>query len=196
MYDTDAGNLSERYLSGANAGDLTAMPDAAATPAAPVARGKSRVGAMLLRLHSQWDNSTDRGLTVTRAFPYLTAWPEVRISLMGWADASVEAPGSPSAEVLVADVVAWWLDGQCVACRGRKFETGPRHQRACGSCHGSGKARLPHEWNGRALLSHMESCVFLARAGIKARIAQTKGAGLSDREVHKVVAAIAAKALR
>lgn len=70
-------------------------------------------------------------------------------------------------------VVRYWLDQNCPACDGTKWETvaGTNRQstKVCKCCRGSGVAPVPHGQEGRKLANHMDQCLHRHRQTLKAR---------------------------
>lgn len=164
------GGSFERYVSGANSSDLSVRSDGRADDVeaiVAVAWNRSRIGAALLRLSSEWDGAARRGLKLEQAFRQLRSLGDVRTAMLAWAHQDRRA----QPEDLVAAVLAWWLDKTCKACSGTKWITREnKPKQPCGTCHGSGEARIPHGDDGRAQLAYMESCLYRARASIRGRV--------------------------
>jgi hypothetical protein len=161
--------ITERFLSAANSRDLTAKAgrEGDVDAIVSVAWNRSRVGAALLRLHSDWDGQAKRGGKLEQTFLSLKSLPEVRSNLLLWAqDQRME-----DAAVTVAAVLCWWLDKTCKTCNGTQWVMLPnKPKKPCTGCHGTGEAKIPHGEEGRAMLAHIESCIHRARASIKGRL--------------------------
>lgn len=166
------GGGSERYVSGANSSDLTVRKDGRGDDIeaiVSVAWNRSRIGAALLRLHSEFDGAARRGLQLDQVFQQLKSLPDVRAAMLLWA----KEQRKPEPGDLVAAVLAWWLDKTCKTCNGTQWVTrANRPKQPCTTCHGTGEARIPHGEAGRAQLAYMESCLYRARASIKGRAAR------------------------
>lgn len=132
----------------------------------------SRIGAALMRLHTEYDSgqkykgvlsSTDQFLLINR----LKSLPDVRRELTArTADERVERPDETTLAVL-----AWWVDPVCRCCSGRKFEvvldTPALSGKKCKSCQGSGEMHRPYGDTGKRLALFMDDCVNRARQSIK-----------------------------
>jgi hypothetical protein len=167
----------ERYLSAGNSRDLTAKAgrhdDIDALVG--VAWNRSRVGASLLRLHSDWDGSAKRGMKLEQSFLALKEMPHVLGALFLWAMEGAAQPPRreqiQDAQELSREVVIWWLDRICKTCKGTKWVTrAHKPMTPCTTCHGTGEAPIPQGQRGRAMVSYMESCLYRARASIKGRM--------------------------
>jgi hypothetical protein len=170
--DMSIGNssgITERYLSGANASDLTVKGDreGAVDALVQVAWGRGRVGHALLRLHSEFDGAARRGLKPEQVFGQLKSLPDVRTAMLNWAtEQRVDQP-----EGFVLAILAWWLDKACKSCGGTMWVTRPnKPKQPCTHCHG-GEARIPHGNDGRGMVNFMESCMHRHRASVKGRMA-------------------------
>ncbi len=171
MYEADAGSISERYMSGANAGDLTIHPrrEGAVEAIVEVSWSRGRVGHALLRLHSQFDGAARRGLKPDQLFGQLKALPEVRSALLQWAMGERLMEGGETVDA----VLAWWLDRRCTACKGTQWITAEgKQKRPCTSCHGTGEARIPRGNEGRGMVAYMENCLHRHRASVNGRMAR------------------------
>lgn len=175
--DMATGNLTERYLSGANATDLTVTADreGAVDALASVAWSRGRVGWALLRLHSEWDGAARRGLKPEQAFGALKQLPAVRSALLGWAHArkpdrlEILTDGT----ALVDAFIAWFLSPTCPTCNGTMWVTrSNKPKQPCTECHGTGEARIPMGNEGRALEGYVRDCLYSHRASIRGRMAR------------------------
>lgn len=138
----------------------------------------SRIGAALMRLHTEYDSGqkfkgvssvTDQILLINR----LKSLPDVRRELTAQAVAwNMERP-----EETVLAALAWWVDHVCRRCQGRRFDVVPNtpalSAKKCKCCNGSGEAHLPHGQQGRRLTQFMDDCVSRARQSIKKRLRQS-----------------------
>lgn len=161
------GGYVERYVSGANSSDLSVRSEGRADDVeaiVAVAWNRSRIGAALLRLHSEWDGAARRGMKLEQAFRQLRSLGDVKTAMVTWAHQDRRA----EPDELVDAVLAWWLDKTCKACNGTQWVTRPnRPKQPCTGCHGTGEAKIPHGDDGRAQLAYMESCLYRARASIR-----------------------------
>lgn len=137
----------------------------------------SRMGALLLRLHSEWDamgrqvvvrgkrlGNAQSLLSRLRSFPQACEQVAMRL----------HSAGVDGAEAKARAVVVWWLCQVCPVCGGTKYEpmpgTGRLSARACRSCAGTGLARLPCGNDGRMAANWMDDCVNMARQSISKRL--------------------------
>jgi hypothetical protein len=161
--------LEERYERAANSTDLRARAgregDIEAIVA--VAWNRSRVGAALMRLHSDWDGIAKRGGKLEQSFLQLKSLPEVRGNIVLWAqERRMDNP-----EAKVEAVLCWWLDRICKACNGTKWvQSRGRPNRPCNVCHGKGEAKIPCGDDGRDMLAYIGECTHRARASIQGRM--------------------------
>ena len=72
------------------------------------------------------------------------------------------------------DVVLWWLEQNCAACGGTKWEvvkgTNRHGNKLCRRCGGSGLAEAPHGAVGRKAANFLDDSVQSARDSIKRRL--------------------------
>jgi len=77
------------------------------------------------------------------------------------------------AEAKAAGVIRYWLDQNCPACEGRKWQLIPGtptlSNRACPTCRGSGIGQVPHGQEGRRLANHLDQCLHRYKQGLKGR---------------------------
>lgn len=89
----------------------------------------------------------------------LSEYPKVRAAL------AVQALrwGMVDAEGKAAAVLRYWLNQNCPACGGTKWElyagTTRQSTKACRVCAGSGIAAVPHGQEGRKLANHLDQCL-------------------------------------
>jgi hypothetical protein len=185
MTDETKPSIEERYSSATSTSTMKmelerSMPIDVLTAAG---WSQSRIGAALLRLHSEWDSaekprlhkSPHTGRREAQAWLLheqkilmgkLKTLPSVRGQveqhLMQWGYAE---PASKSAAVLL-----WWLDQTCHHCHGTKYEIVPGTNRQsgklCRTCQGSGLMPVPHGQDGRRLANWLDGCTQLARTQI------------------------------
>lgn len=164
--------ITERYQSAANSQDLRSKPgrDGDVEALVSVAWNRSRIGAALMRLHSDWDGLAKRGGRLEQTFLQLKALPEVRRNLMLWAH---EHKMEDAADKIAA-ILCWWLEPACKECHGTQWVTLPnKPKKPCTGCHGTGEAKIPHGDEGRAMLAYIGSCMHRARASIKGRMGRS-----------------------
>lgn len=173
--------VDERYTTAANARTL----EVAAHHAGPVdvlaaaAWSPTRLGGLLLRLHSEYDggqrvrasNSRAASRTETTLVAIrLRTLPQAREQLAMQAERWRIADPSDCAR----DVLAWWLDHSCPGCNGRRWlmvpDTPHLSGKACPACHGSGERAVPRGEDGRRVLGYVEDCLSRARDSIKHRL--------------------------
>lgn len=79
--------------------------------------------------------------------------------------------GWPEPRIQSAEVLRWWLDQNCHACGGTKWETvqGTNRQssKACRACQGAGVTQAPHGQSGKKLANWMDEGVNIARRRIR-----------------------------
>lgn len=162
-------SLDDRYASAVNSGDLRTKSGHDDVEAlVSVAWNRSRLGAALMRVHSEWQ-AVSRLPTgePEQAFLQMKSLPHVHQELLRWA----ELRKSPHHHAMVPAVLFWWLHSTCRPCNGTRYVTVEnRPKRPCTACHGTGKARIPHGGEGRALLAYIEACVYRGRSSTKGRL--------------------------
>lgn len=64
--------------------------------------------------------------------------------------------------ILATRILMWWLHPVCDACNGRGYEvvegTKRLSDKACHSCHGTGRTEIPGGQKGKAVVSFLEAC--------------------------------------
>lgn len=165
--------VDERYTCATHARRLVVDAEHRSDVDVLVAAGWSgaRLGMALLRLHSEWDGATRRGV-VCNVIDRLHSLPAVRRELVrvvsGW--------GVASPLDVVCGVLVWWLDGVCPVCHGVTREqikgTPMLSLVKCPACRGSGKKSLPHGETGRRLADEIDTCLYSARRSLKKRLQQ------------------------
>ncbi len=172
MTETDQRpGVDERYMTAMNARTLEVSPHHAgpADVLAAAAWSNSRVGSLLLRLHSEFD-AADR----------LASLAEMRVTLRTLPQAVEQVAhhatrkGLQDAPERARRAILWWLDHRCPACHGRRWKVVPGAPAlssvVCPCCRGSGEVSIPDGQDGRMLVGHIEDCVSRARASIKDRL--------------------------
>ena len=169
-------DINEQYTVSMNASNLRVEADIRSQADILIAAGwsASRLGAALLRLHSEWDSAEhprkgtpiyihEMGLLLGK----LKALPEVRYQLTLQAQRwKIDKPLDVTAAVLI-----FWLDGVCQECHGVKtVEVKGGRPRTCPACKGSGLGKVPHGDAGRRLVDHIEDCIGRARGSIGRRL--------------------------
>lgn len=174
----DRPDVDERYTVAINATSLAVVQHRSGPVdvLAAAAWSPTRIGAALLRLHSEFDGgerlrkgpsfATDAKLLMMR----LKTMPAVREQLTLQAGTwAIEDAASRSAEIL-----HWWLDRRCTTCFGRRWKvvknTPALSGVACGACRGTGESRLPGGQDGKRLANFLDDCVSRARQSIKQRL--------------------------
>jgi len=161
--------ITERYQSAANSKDLTAKAgrEGDVDAIVAVAWNRSRVGAALMRLHSDWDGLAKRGGKLEQTYLQLKALSEVRGNILLWArERRMEDAGNK-----VDAVLCWWLEPACQSCNGTKWIV-KEHQpnRPCNVCRGTGEAKIPYGTDGIAMLAYIGSCMHRAQASIRGKM--------------------------
>jgi hypothetical protein len=163
----------ERYTSATHASNLRCESDKPGQIDPIIAAGMSpsRMGAALLRLHSEYDGASKppgqaAQTDVTMMMVSIKSLPGVREQLAMVADRM-----GISREVSNA-VLLWWLDHKCHACGGTALElvNGGKTGRACKKCRGTGDALLPGDDDGRRVEAYIKQCLDSARGSIGKRL--------------------------
>lgn len=180
MFDTqDRPGIEESYQVAGNTSDLTVEADRRGAADVLIAAGWSptRIGAALMRLHSEYDAAqrkgegrTDVQLLRSKLRSLSSVTEQLALKAFDW---RMEDPKAKAQAVAL-----WWLDRSCRRCTGRKFELTPGapalSNRACKACSGTGETRIPHGQEGRRLAIYLDDCVSRARQSIKNRLRQTQ----------------------
>ena len=169
--------IDETFISACNTSDMRVEAEKRNTADVIIAAGMSagRLGVALMRLQSEFDAAGRKSGNLTET--------EFRL-LMGRLkslSAVLEAVGHQAAlwqmdrpAALAQAVVAFWLDKNCPACHGRKFQSAPGSPaltaKACPKCKATGQAALPGGEAGKRLERLMDESVERARASIKKRL--------------------------
>ncbi len=168
----DAPEVEERYITATNTSNLKISQDRPGAADVLIAAGwsASRLGAALMRLHSEFDGAarasseTDARLMAGKLKSLPTVVDQLMIQAVKW--------GINPAQVLPS--VCWWLDKNCRMCEGRKFERLPEapvlSAKQCTSCRGTGQIYLPGGDDARRITHYMDDCVNRARDSIKKRL--------------------------
>lgn len=147
---------------------------------------RSRVGAALLRLRTEYDSAEKPRLLTAADFKKQAeemareANEQQAMLLAGKLktlkgvqeqlvlQALVWKQESP--EALVRAVVMWWLHSKCGVCNGTGKEAAGRASRACKHCRGTGEAQLPGGHAGKKLLNEIDFCLQSALNSINKRL--------------------------
>jgi hypothetical protein len=177
---TDKPGIEETYSGAVTSSNLRMevredSPNGAAGVLIAVGWSPSRLGAALMRLHTEYDGSS-----IPPGKPSATDVALLQISLKTLPavhqqiahQAAVWGMERPN-EIATA-VIAWWLAKSCRVCRGRQYQTIPGtpalSNRVCKACGGSGEATLHYGQAGRRLANYIEDCVSRAQQSIKKRL--------------------------
>jgi hypothetical protein len=179
---TDRATVEERYSRANNSSNLTVDEIRTGDADVLIAAGwaRHRIGSALLRLHSEWDGAEKPRLHART--PEARAWLmheqmilvaklKTMPALREQVGIQAEKWGWPEPYVRAAEILLWWLDQTCHACRGACYELIPGTNRlgnkACKICQGAGKSRAPHGLEGKRLANWMDECIQIARTQIK-----------------------------
>ena len=149
--------LEERYTRATTSSNLKCEADTRSDVDVLIAAGwsPSRLGAALMRLHTRKDRN---GLE--------------RVHEQLAREASRQGAERP--EAVAAAVLAWWLNRNCKACSGRKFELIPGtpslSARSCKLCKGTGETAIPYGSAGLRLEGFLGDCKSMAVGSIKKRL--------------------------
>jgi len=178
-------DVGERYATAINATSLLVVEhrSGAVDVLAAAAWSPQRIGAQLLRLHSEFDGGQratqavrmvggkqvvppDTRLLAIRLKSMRGAREQLTLQAVQW---RIDNPRDTAQRVLL-----WWLDRLCPACSGRRWrliqDTPSLSGQTCGECHGSGEIEIPHGAAGRKLAGFLDDCVNRARESIKQRL--------------------------
>lgn len=174
---SDTLTVEEKYSSAITTSNLRVEADKGGAGDVIIAVGwsASRIGAALMRLHTEYDSSaiplghvsnTDRALLQCK----LKSLPDVLEQVTLYADTLEMA--CPEAAALA--VVSFWLNKRCGKCGGHRFERTPGtpalSARHCKACRGSGEIPLPYGSHGLRIERFMDEAVERAQASIKKRL--------------------------
>ncbi|NMM21829.1 MAG: hypothetical protein HHJ15_18070 [Rhodoferax sp.] len=168
---TDTMTTEERCTTAIHASNLRVEADRTGSADVIIAMGmsRSRLGAPLLRLRSEWDGAglLQPGQVTPHEFALLLGrlktLPSVRYEL------GLQAARWGISADVVAAVLLWWLMPVCQVCHGRKYELehGATSHRHCKHCKGTGQETLPHGEAGRKIEDHMTYCMGAFRDSVK-----------------------------
>ena len=170
-------NIEERYSSAINTSNLRVEADKGGSADLLIAVGwsASRLGAALMRLHTEYDSAAVPPGAVSDTDCYLLQWklkslPDVLEQVTIYA--TVRGIERPQAVALA--VVAFWLDKHCQRCSGHKFERIPGtpslSAKHCKACRGTGEIPFPHGSAGKLIERYLDEAVERAQASIKKRL--------------------------
>ena len=176
MRDDSKATIEERYSGAVTASNLRVEADKGGAGDLLIAVGwsPSRLGAALMRLHTEYDGAglsrnpsrTDVMLLVSKLKSLADVRREAEIQCKVW---RIDEPAHISLAVIL-----YWLDQRCSACGGRGARVIPGtpslHSKPCHVCHGSAKAATPHGDLGRKLANYFDECVISAQQSIKKRL--------------------------
>lgn len=177
---TEKPTVEESYSSAVTSSNLRMevredSPNGAAGVLIAVGWSPSRIGAALMRLHTEYDGSSippgkPSATDVALMQIGLKTLPAVHQQLANQAAHwQMEHP-----EEIATAVIAWWLAKSCRSCRGRQYQTIPGtpalSNRVCRACNGTGESTLHYGQAGRRLANFMDDCVSRAQQSIKKRL--------------------------
>lgn len=186
---TEKPGVDEKYSRATNATSLVVTAERSGPGDVLIAAGwaKSRLGAALMRLASEWDAAEKPRIYMSQHVSRQSAaeWlehenkillgklktlPEVREQIGIWA----EAKGARESRDKAATAIHWWLDPNCKACHGRRYETvkdtPTLSGRVCPVCRGSGHKPMRGGVEIPVLLGYIDDCINAARDQIKKRL--------------------------
>ena len=172
----DTVTTAEKYSSAISASNLKVEADKGGAADVLIAVGwsPSRLGAALMRLHTEYDGAglsrnpsrTDVHLLAGKLKSLGDVRREAAIQATTWRMAD------PSHTAFA--VILYWLDQRCRACEGRGAKVIPNtpalQAKPCHVCHGSAKANAPHGEAGKRLANYLDECVIRAQQSIKKRL--------------------------
>lgn len=176
LNNDDRAGIEEQYSQACTSSQLRVEAEKRGSADLLIAAGwsPSRVGAALLRLHTEYDRA---GLS--RA-PSQTDLRLLIGKLKSLADVRREATRQANTwrmvdpESTVIAVVLYWLDQRCKACGGLGAKAIPGtpvlHAKPCHKCRGSGKTITPYGDDGKRLANYFDDCVSKTRQSMKKRL--------------------------
>ena len=167
---------AEKYSSAIHASNLRVEAEKPGAGDLLIAVGwsPSRLGAALMRLHTEYDGAglsrnpskIDAALLFSKLRSLGGVRREAEMQAFTWRIG--DARGTAFA------VILYWLDQRCKACGGRGAKVIPGtpslQAKPCHVCHGSGKATPPHGEDGKRLANYLDDCVIRAQQSIKKRL--------------------------
>jgi hypothetical protein len=173
---SDITTLEEKYSSAIHSSNLRVEADKGGAADVLIAVGwsASRMGAALMRLHTEYEGAglsrnpsrTDMSLLLSKLKSMADVRREAEIQANTWR--------MDDAAHVAFSVVLYWLDQRCRACEGRGAKVIPGtpalQSKPCRVCCGSGKAVTPHGDAGKRLANHLDYCVNAAQQSIKKRL--------------------------
>jgi len=170
--------IEERYGAAAHTGSLK-IGEHGRSGAVEVlmAAGMSpqRLGAALIRLHSEYDGSGFRrgvggavDLMLLRG--QLRSLDSVIRAATDWAERS----GIENAAKVVPAALSWWINNACHACAGhgkQKIKDSPALSNIrCRACNGTGQQKLLYGEAGRRVAAYLDDCKSRAAHSISKRL--------------------------
>ena len=172
----EATTTAEKYSSAIHASNLRVEAEKSGAGDLLIAVGwsASRIGAALMRLHTEYDGAglsrnpskTDAMLLVARLKSLADVRREAEIQARVW---NMTDPTHTAFAVIL-----FWLDQRCGQCEGRGARVIPNtpalQAKHCNVCHGSGKSTAPRGEDGKRLANYLDECVMRAQQSIKKRL--------------------------
>lgn len=174
---SDTLTVEEKYAGAITTSNLRVQADKGGAGDVIIAVGwsTSRIGAALMRLHTEYDSgsippgvvsNTDKSLLQCRLKTLPDVLEQVSIQACKW---RIERP-----DAVALSVIAFWLDKHCKSCNGHKFQrvagTPALSARQCKACRGSGELPMPHGESGKRLAVFIADCISRAQQSIKMRL--------------------------
>lgn len=175
--NNDNAGIEEQYTSSCSSSSLRVEADRRGDADILIAAGwsASRIGAALMRLHTEFDSTarihgkpteTDFRLLMGKLKSLNSVREQVMLQAFKW--------GMEQPEPMVLAVVLWRLDKVCPKCNGLKFDrikdTPALSTKHCKCCRGVGERSLPFGEAGKRLSVFMDDCVSRAQHSIKNRL--------------------------
>ena len=172
----DTLTIEERYISATQATNLKVEADRGGSADVLIAAAwsMSRVGAALVRLHSEWDGSAKRPQMSDTDLILLRGRLKSLTSVLAQVVIGMHKMGIQHPEDKAGAIVAYWLHQACHRCNGLKFELTPGAPSLstirCRACHGTGLGWAPGGTEGRRVLAWLDDCVVRGRASMVSRL--------------------------
>lgn len=203
MTDNQKPNVEELYTTANNASNLRVVADrrGSADYLIAAAWASSRLGAAMIRLHTEWDSSAKPSkptpaeinllaTTMPKAQAYKVAsdWYATEVGNLVERLRSLrevrEQVAIKAAHWRIEDpvgmaglIIKYWLDQTCHHCAGLGHKvianTPALSNKPCPACGGSGLGHVPGGNNGKRLANYMDECVEDAQRSIRRRLRST-----------------------
>ncbi len=175
MSDTPT-TVDELYQTANHSSNLRVKAERAGAGDVIVVAGwsKARVGVALMRLHGEYDGAAKRPAMSDTELLLLRAQLKSLPAVLGQVVFVMGVMRIPNATQHAGPILGYWLNQNCGACHGRKFETigntPSLSAKRCKLCFGQGVGRIPRARDGKRVLGWLDECVEAGRSSLVRRL--------------------------